>query len=841
MAIQYSIQKMVSDGTLSTIALGIQYLQRNDIYIRIAGEDTPQSGAPSGYTWSFLDNTTLKILPVVPNGAEVVVYRRTDVDAMYNIYSQNAQFDEATIDENNQQLLYIAQEYLEQGLPGTGVDTIEYVRDDGSFTYYRMRRTDGSYSEEFTVPSASNSTRVLTRESLRRSYAKAGYNLVNGSFQAGFTMGNHNDVALDESTGIAYSGAPGAYPAGTSTSGFVDRSASLGMSAGDVRRFGALGGGHDDTAAYLAAAAKINSGEINEIVLLDGSVISSDVVFNKPHKIIGNNANILQNGGSLKAVNPIVSTHQLISNALQNSVEVADASGIEVGDLISITCDTLFPYDNRGTLTYGELWVVGRKSGNILFIGGSQFTSQFRFGSEYTVAANAKIEVRKSATLDWGKFQQTNISNTASGWLVEGFINPRIRASQHKCLQTGASVKECFNPDVSGVFADNYDGSTPIGYGVQFNACRLGGLHHSAVLNNRRGCDVSGKFPSIGCVISFNTSDGNGGDTGSAFGTHGPAADISFFGNNLGRDQYGFIIRGLNCSIVGNTCREAQISFVHYTDGAAINVSGNSVGKCQRLIGIYRGVIEKKTNNDVEAMHLDVIRDNTARGVLRPAIGFDTTSSNKNLYGFVVRDNNIYTAPGTSSRYMIGGIDDTDNVSDFVFGAGCVNEGNVAKGRNNFLGWFHSDFKVDPNPDIGLSMHNIDPSSLGGLTITKSTGSGNVSGSVLGGDLSLWRGRVVGMVAVTFTVTDGPINGVVLNAAWIKEQFPSGSIGRQNPLSVKAGSGSGMLFAQVRGDGVIFIGNSANSITAPWPIGEYTVFVYFDTRDQHYMTRRYQV
>ena len=47
MATEYSIQKMVSDGTLSTIALGIQYLQRNDIYIRIAGEETP-TVRPSG-------------------------------------------------------------------------------------------------------------------------------------------------------------------------------------------------------------------------------------------------------------------------------------------------------------------------------------------------------------------------------------------------------------------------------------------------------------------------------------------------------------------------------------------------------------------------------------------------------------------------------------------------------------------------------------------------------------------------------------------------------------------------------------------------------------------------
>lgn len=231
MTTEYSIQKMVSDGTLSTIALGIQYLQRNDIYVRIAGVETPQSGAPSGYTWSFINNTALKILPVVPNGVEVVVYRRTDVDAMYNIYSQNAQFDEATIDENNQQLLYIAQEYLEQGLPGTGIDTIEYVRDDGLFTYYRLRRTDGSYSEEFAVPSASSSTKVLTRESLRRSYAEANYNLVDGSFEAGGTLVNANDVLLQERTGKAFSGPAGVVAAGTdpASGGFVDVSNKLGV------------------------------------------------------------------------------------------------------------------------------------------------------------------------------------------------------------------------------------------------------------------------------------------------------------------------------------------------------------------------------------------------------------------------------------------------------------------------------------------------------------------------------------------------------------------------------------------------------------------------------------
>lgn len=152
MAVQYSTQSVVSDGTLSTIVLGIKYILRTSIYLRIGGVETPQTGAPSGYTWSFLDATTIKILPIVPTGIKVEVYRRTDITGMYNVFSQNAQFDEGTIDENNTQLLYIAQEYLEQDLTGVGIASLEYVRSEPGYEIYRFQRSDGTYFPEFPVP-----------------------------------------------------------------------------------------------------------------------------------------------------------------------------------------------------------------------------------------------------------------------------------------------------------------------------------------------------------------------------------------------------------------------------------------------------------------------------------------------------------------------------------------------------------------------------------------------------------------------------------------------------------------------------------------------------------------
>ena len=71
--------------------------------------------------------------------------------------------------------------------------------------------------------------RGQVREALRRSYAEAGYHLVNGSFEAGGTLVNANDVLLQERTGKAFSGPAGVVSAGTdpASGGFVDKSGGL--------------------------------------------------------------------------------------------------------------------------------------------------------------------------------------------------------------------------------------------------------------------------------------------------------------------------------------------------------------------------------------------------------------------------------------------------------------------------------------------------------------------------------------------------------------------------------------------------------------------------------------
>lgn len=151
-------------------------------------------------------------------------------------------------------------------------------------------------SEVGNDPSASASVR--SREALRRSYAEAGYNLVDGSFEVGGTLVNANDVLLQERTGKAFSGPAGTVAAGTNpaSGGFVDKSGGLlrhelatSFAPNDkiyLANYSHLAVGTDWTSAILAA---LNDVPITgaEIVLPAGSFEHGAITISKRVKITG--------------------------------------------------------------------------------------------------------------------------------------------------------------------------------------------------------------------------------------------------------------------------------------------------------------------------------------------------------------------------------------------------------------------------------------------------------------------------------------------------------------------------------------------------------------------------
>lgn len=114
----YSVQIAVSDGTLTRIALSIEYFEKDDITLYRNLELTP---LVLGADWQWDGDTHINLLTniPVPVGSYITVRRNTNIDRAFNIYDGGAAFSRETLDENFKQMIYLAQEFTEgNGLTG---------------------------------------------------------------------------------------------------------------------------------------------------------------------------------------------------------------------------------------------------------------------------------------------------------------------------------------------------------------------------------------------------------------------------------------------------------------------------------------------------------------------------------------------------------------------------------------------------------------------------------------------------------------------------------------------------------------------------------------------------
>lgn len=116
----FSIQRETSDGTLSTLDLTIEYIDRTDVRAYVDDIEIDLTGGSTPYTWEWITPSQIKITPDVPNGLVAMIKRSTPMDAMYHIFDAGAVFKDETVDENFQQVLFLSQEAKE----GSGVSDI---------------------------------------------------------------------------------------------------------------------------------------------------------------------------------------------------------------------------------------------------------------------------------------------------------------------------------------------------------------------------------------------------------------------------------------------------------------------------------------------------------------------------------------------------------------------------------------------------------------------------------------------------------------------------------------------------------------------------------------------
>lgn len=102
----FSRQEHVSDGTLLTLDMAIGYIKRSDISVTLDGVLTN--------AWSWIPGqNTIRFDYAIPSGIKVVVSRTTQRNKMINIFDKGASFTNRAMDTDFDQLLYLAQEYLE--------------------------------------------------------------------------------------------------------------------------------------------------------------------------------------------------------------------------------------------------------------------------------------------------------------------------------------------------------------------------------------------------------------------------------------------------------------------------------------------------------------------------------------------------------------------------------------------------------------------------------------------------------------------------------------------------------------------------------------------------------
>lgn len=105
-----SSQEAVSDGTLATLAVSLEYFSRAEITVTFDGAVVAEG---AGWVWVGTTDKQINFSPNVPNGVTVKLQRRTAVTTERHSFSEGAAFKATTLDENFDQIIRVAQEQQE--------------------------------------------------------------------------------------------------------------------------------------------------------------------------------------------------------------------------------------------------------------------------------------------------------------------------------------------------------------------------------------------------------------------------------------------------------------------------------------------------------------------------------------------------------------------------------------------------------------------------------------------------------------------------------------------------------------------------------------------------------
>ena len=245
----FSIQRAVSDGTMTLLPVSIEYFDRSEI--QVAFDDVVSS---TGWSWVGATDKTLAFSPAVPNGVEVSVIRTTDLSELRHQYALGAQFTAESMDESFKQVLHIAQEAAERQLGGdffTDVNMHGYqIQNLGPATAPDHAVTLQQYQADANGASASKDIAVAAAVSASNSTAAAGASATSASASASAASTSASAASASESAA-----ASSASSASASASTATAKAAEAVVSASDAAASAAAASVSEANAAASAAAA----------------------------------------------------------------------------------------------------------------------------------------------------------------------------------------------------------------------------------------------------------------------------------------------------------------------------------------------------------------------------------------------------------------------------------------------------------------------------------------------------------------------------------------------------------------------------------------------------------
>ncbi len=239
----------------------------------------------------------------------------------------------------------------------------------------------------------------------------------------------------------------------------------------------------------------------------------------------------------------------------QDNITLNDVTGLQVGMMIRITSNVLWPYDARSVYYGGETHVVQRIEGNTVY-----FTDRTR--STYTLAQidNITAWMPTELKLENLEVDHSDFRGTAC-YQITGYYEPIFRNLKSvKAKTAGLWMLRCWHPRAYDIHSEYIGDGIETGYGAQDRSCvglRIDGLY---TVGCRRSFDAETESGSNGSpsrdYLVTNFIVRGGGDyfpetteTSYGIGNHGPSENGRFTNGKIYDCKVGINHRGLKLEI----------------------------------------------------------------------------------------------------------------------------------------------------------------------------------------------------------------------------------------------------------------------------------------------------